>query len=139
MLNAAAGESEAVRIFGTDYPTPDGTCIRDYIHVEDLAEAHIQALRAEPRLSGCYNVGTGCGHSVREVIDTVRKVTGRAVPEIIADRRPEDPPELVADSRKIQGENFAFSPSAKSLRREMSIARYSPKFTGRTSPEAQGS
>ena len=102
MLNAAAGESEAVRIFGTDYPTPDGTCIRDYIHVEDLAEAHIQALRAEPRLSGCYNVGTGCGHSVREVIDTVRKVTGRAVPEIIADRRPEDPPELVADSRKIQ-------------------------------------
>ena len=102
VLNVAAGESAAVRIFGTDYPTPDGTCIRDYIHVEDLAEAHIQALRAEPRLSGCYNAGTGRGHSVREVIDTVRKVTGRTVPEIIADRRPGDPPELVADPRKIQ-------------------------------------
>ena len=102
VLNAAAGENAGVRIFGTDYPTPDGTCIRDYIHVEDLAEAHIQALGAAPRLSGCYNVGTGRGHSVREVIDTVRKVTGREVPEIIADRRPGDPPELVADSRKIQ-------------------------------------
>ncbi len=102
VLNAAAGESGAVRIFGTDYPTPDGTCIRDYIHVEDLAEAHIQALGAEPRLSGCYNVGTGRGHSVREVIEMVRKVTGRTVPETVADRRPGDPPELVADSRKIQ-------------------------------------
>ena len=102
VLNVAAGESEAIRIFGTDYPTPDGTCIRDYIHVEDLAEAHIQALHAEPRLSGCYNVGTGRGHSVREVIDTVRRVSGRAVPEIVTDRRPGDPPELVAGPGKIQ-------------------------------------
>ncbi len=102
VLDAAAGERESVQVFGTDYPTPDGTCIRDYIHVEDLAEAHIQALGAAPELSGCYNVGTGCGHSVREVIDTVRKVTGRDVPEIISDRRPGDPPELVADARKIQ-------------------------------------
>ena len=102
VLNAAARESEAIRILGTDYPTPDGTCIRDYIHVVDLAEAHIQALHADPGLSGCYNVGTGRGHSVREVIDTVRIVTGRDVPEIIADRRPGDPPELVADPTKIQ-------------------------------------
>ena len=102
VLNVAAGESEAVRILGNDYPTPDGTCIRDYIHVEDLAEAHIQALHADARLSGCYNVGTGRGHSVREVIDTVRRVTGRAVPEIVTDRRPGDPTELVADPGKIQ-------------------------------------
>ncbi len=97
VFRAAAGESEGIRVMGTDYPTPDGTCIRDYIHVLDLAEAHILALRAAPDLSGCYNLGTGKGDSVREVIDTVRRMTGRDVPEIVAPRRPGDPPELVAD------------------------------------------
>ncbi len=97
VFRAAAGESEGIRVMGTDYPTPDGTCIRDYIHVLDLAEAHILALRAAPDLSGCYNLGTGKGDSVREVIDTVRRVTGRDVSEIVAARRPGDPPELVAD------------------------------------------
>ncbi len=99
VLRAAAGESEGIRVMGTDYPTPDGTCIRDYIHVEDLAAAHILALRAAPDLSGCYNLGTGKGDSVREVIDTARRVTGRDIPEIVALRRPGDPSELVADPR----------------------------------------
>jgi len=102
VLEAAAGERGGVRVFGTDYPTPDGTCIRDYIHVEDLAEAHIAALEAPPERSGCYNVGTGRGHSVREVIDTVRRVSGRDVEVIPAERRPGDPPELVADVSKIR-------------------------------------
>ena len=97
VFRAAAGESEGIRVMGTDYPTPDGTCVRDYIHVEDLASAHILALRAAPDLSGCYNLGTGKGDSVREVIDTARRVTGRDIPEIVALRRPGDPPELVAD------------------------------------------
>ena len=99
VFRAATGESEGIQVMGADYPTPDGTCIRDYIHVEDLAAAHILALRAPPELAGCYNLGTGKGDSVREVIDTVRRVTGRDIPEIVAPRRPGDPPELVADPR----------------------------------------
>ena len=100
VLRAAAGESSDIRVFGADYPTPDGTCIRDYIHVEDLADAHILALRAAPEFAGCYNLGTGRGASVREVIDTARRVTGREIPEMICPRRPGDPPELVADPRR---------------------------------------
>ena len=99
VFRAATGESEGIQVMGADYPTPDGTCIRDYIHVEDLAAAHILALRAPPELAGCYNLGTGKGDSVRQVIDTVRRVTGRDIPEIVAPRRPGDPPELVADPR----------------------------------------
>ena len=102
VLQAAAGEREAIQILGDDYPTPDGTCIRDYIHVEDLAGAHIAALNAAPELSGCYNLGTGRGHSVREVIDTARRVTGRDIPAQVAPRRPGDPPELVADPSLIR-------------------------------------
>ena len=101
-LQAAAGEREGIHVFGDDYPTPDGTCLRDYIHVEDLADAHIRTLDAPAELSGGYNVGTGRGHSVREVIDTVRRVTGRPVQEILAGRREGDPAELVADPSKIQ-------------------------------------
>ena len=101
VLRAAAGESEGIQVMGTDYPTPDGTCIRDYIHVEDLAAAHILALRAAPESAGCYNLGTGKGDSVREVIDTARRVTGREIPEIVGPRRPGDPPELVADPRLV--------------------------------------
>jgi UDP-glucose 4-epimerase len=102
VLEVAAGEREAIHVLGEDYPTPDGTCIRDYIHVEDLAEAHILTLDADPNLSGCYNVGTGSGHSVREVIETAHRVTGRDIKQIAAERRPGDAPSLVADVRKIR-------------------------------------
>jgi UDP-glucose 4-epimerase len=102
ILEAAAGERESIRVYGSDYPTPDGTCIRDYIHVLDLADAHIAVLEAPEELSGCYNAGTGRGHSVREVIDTVRRVTGREVNELASPRRPGDAPMLVADPAKIQ-------------------------------------
>jgi len=109
VLNVAAGQVDHVRILGDDYPTPDGTCIRDYIHVLDLASAHILALDAPPELSGPYNLGTGKGDSVRAVIDTARRVTGRDIEEVVAPRRPGDPPELVADSTRIQ-EKLGWAP-----------------------------
>jgi UDP-glucose-4-epimerase GalE len=94
----------AVTLFGDDYPTPDGTCIRDYIHVSDLAEAHIVAI--EHLLGGgkpdVFNVGTGAGQSVKQVLAAVEKVTGKKVPHTIGPRREGDPPSLVADSRKLQ-------------------------------------
>ena len=102
ILQVAAGEREAINVYGADYPTPDGTCVRDYIHVLDLADAHIATLEAPGELSGCYNAGTGRGNSVREVIDTVRRVTGREIREITAPRRPGDAAELVADPTRIQ-------------------------------------
>jgi UDP-glucose 4-epimerase len=102
VLQAAAGERDAIKVYGSDYPTPDGTCVRDYIHVLDLADAHIATLDAPDELSGCYNAGTGRGNSVREVIDTVRRVTGREVREVAAPRRPGDAPELVADPALIR-------------------------------------
>ena len=101
VLNAAGG-NEGVRVFGSDYATPDGTCVRDYVHVIDLADAHILALEAAPALSGCYNVGTGRGTSVREVIDLASRVTGKPIREIPVERRAGDPAELVADATKIQ-------------------------------------
>ena len=109
VLDVAAGGRDHVKILGSDYPTPDGTCIRDYVHVLDLADAHIAALSASPELSGGYNVGVGRGDSVREVIETARRVTGREIREVIAPRRPGDPPELVADPRKIQA-NLGWKP-----------------------------
>lgn len=101
VLRAAAGEAESVPVLGDDYPTPDGTCIRDYIHVEDLAEAHILALEATPEKAGPYNVATGRGYSVREVIKAAERATGRTIHESVRPRRPGDPPELVADASKI--------------------------------------
>ncbi len=102
----AALDGISVPVFGTDYPTPDGTCIRDYIHVTDLAHAHILALKKldQEKVSGIYNLGNGNGFSVREVIETVRKVTGREVSAIDSVRRPGDPARLVASSRKIREE-----------------------------------
>jgi UDP-glucose 4-epimerase len=104
LLLRAVKTGAPVTIFGDDYPTPDGTCIRDYIHVLDLAEAHIVAL--ESLLAGGasdhFNVGTGAGHSIREVIATVEEVTGQRVPFVIGLRREGDPPALVADSGKLQ-------------------------------------
>jgi UDP-glucose 4-epimerase len=105
VLQVALDQRSDVRIFGTDYPTPDGTCIRDYIHLADLVSAHLLALEAlEPESQMIYNVGNGSGYSVREVVDTARKVTGHALPAVETDRREGDPPRLVASSEKIRAE-----------------------------------
>lgn len=98
-LQVAQGQRPALQVFGTDYPTRDGTCVRDFIHVCDLADAHLAALDAiEPGQFRAFNLGNGNGFSVREVIDRVAAVTGREVPWTAAPRRPGDPPELVADA-----------------------------------------
>jgi UDP-glucose 4-epimerase len=105
VLHAAAGRLPHVTVFGTDYPTPDGTCVRDYIHVEDLARAHVLALGALTGrgISRVYNLGCGGhGYSVREVIDTAARVTQRRIPVEVAARRPGDPAVLVASSERIQ-------------------------------------
>jgi len=101
-LRAAAGVGPALQVFGSDYPTRDGTCVRDYIHVNDLASAHVRALEhlAAGKESFAVNVGTGAGASVREVISAVEKVTGKAVPHTLVPRRPGDPPALVANPAK---------------------------------------
>jgi UDP-glucose 4-epimerase len=99
------GELERVEIFGTDYPTPDGTAIRDYIHVEDLAEAHVLALEGgAPGEHRILNLGSGTGYSVREVIDTAREVTEVDIPVHESERRAGDPPQLVAANDKIRAE-----------------------------------
>ncbi len=103
VLQAAAGKRPHISIFGTDYPTPDGTCIRDYIHVEDLAEAHLLAVEGtRPGVFEAYNVGTGNGTSVRELIAAACEVTGVDIPTREEGRRPGDPPALYADPAKIQ-------------------------------------
>jgi UDP-glucose 4-epimerase len=104
-LQAAAGKRSHVEIYGEDYPTPDGTCVRDYIHVVDLARAHIQALEALSQGSRIYNLGCGgAGYSVRDVIDTARRVTGKEIPIRFGPRRAGDPAILVASSDKIKRE-----------------------------------
>ena len=98
VLQVALGQREYAEIFGTDYPTPDGTCIRDYIHVDDLATAHLAALeKLEPRMELKLNLGTGHGVSVQQVIDVCREVTGHPIPARASARRAGDPPQLVAD------------------------------------------
>ena len=105
VLQAALGRREKVTVFGTDYPTADGTCIRDYIHVEDLCDAHVVAMNAlEPGDARFYNLGIGRGYSVREVIESAKRVTGIEIPLEYGDRRPGDPAELYADAGKIQRE-----------------------------------
>lgn len=98
VLKVALGQAKQCEIFGTDYPTPDGTCIRDYIHNVDLAQAHILGLA--PGKSGFYNLGNGDGYSVRQVISTCEKITGVKIPAIEKPRRPGDPPRLVASAEK---------------------------------------
>jgi UDP-glucose-4-epimerase GalE len=105
VLQVALGQRPAIDVFGTDYPTPDGTCIRDYIHVDDLAEAHLLALeRLTPGQGLKYNLGIGRGYSVREVVQAAEEVTGKKIAVREAPRRPGDPPALVASSEKIQRE-----------------------------------
>lgn len=105
ILQTALGQREKVVVFGTDYPTPDGTCVRDYIHVEDLCEAHITAMHAlRPGDARFYNLGIGKGYSVKEVIDSVERVTGKKVPVEYGPRRPGDPAALYANAEKIRTE-----------------------------------
>lgn len=104
VLKTALGQLPYIRIFGGDYPTKDGTCIRDYIHVIDLAQAHILALEALNRGSRTYNLGNGSGFSVKDVIETARRITGARIPEVIEARRPGDPAILIASSDKIRRE-----------------------------------
>ncbi len=112
VLKVALGQRPSLEIYGTDYETPDGTCIRDYIHIVDLAHAHILALGATA--SGFYNLGTGGGSSVREVIAACRKMTGRKIDTIEKPRRPGDPPRLIASSEKIKKE-LGWQPQFQSL------------------------
>ncbi len=115
ILDVALGRRDQIKIFGTDYPTKDGTCVRDYIHVGDLAQAHLLALQAlehTPRL--IYNIGNGQGFTVREVIDSVARVTGRTIPVDEQPRRPGDPAVLVAGSEKIKQE-LGWSPQHAQL------------------------
>lgn len=106
VLKTALGVREHIQLYGTDYPTPDGTCIRDYIHVADLSQAHLLALEALAggKESTIYNLGNGQGYSNKEVIETARRVTGKEIKVIDAPRRPGDPAVLVASSAKIQAE-----------------------------------
>lgn len=98
VLSVALGQRDRVRIFGDDYDTPDGTCIRDYIHIVDLAQAHIRAL--PDKITGAFNLGNGDGYSVKEVIEAAREITGHAIPAEAGPRRPGDPPRLVAAADK---------------------------------------
>jgi len=104
ILDAALGKREDIKIFGTDYPTPDGTCIRDYIHVTDLAEAHVLALKylIDGGTSDCFNLGNSTGFSVKEVINVAKKITGVDFKVVEVERRVGDPPVLVADSKKAR-------------------------------------
>jgi len=113
VLKVALGQRESVDILGTDYPTPDGTCIRDYIHVVDLAQAHILALQTEG--SERYNLGTGGGTSVKEVIAACREITGKEIPALEKPRRAGDPPRLVAASDKVKA-GLGWKPKYQDIR-----------------------
>ena len=105
VLQAAAGKRPYIELFGEDYPTPDGTCVRDYVHVIDLADAHILALQAlEQRESMIYNLGSGHGFSNKQVVEVARQVTGKDIPLKIGPRRPGDPATLVASNERIRAE-----------------------------------
>jgi UDP-glucose 4-epimerase len=115
VLQVALGQREHVVIFGDDYPTRDGTCVRDYIHVTDLAQAHILSLRALDKGSRTYNLGNGQGFTVKEVIETARKVTGHPIPAVVGPRRSGDPAVLIASSSKIR-RDLGWEPQFPELR-----------------------
>jgi UDP-glucose 4-epimerase len=129
LLLRAVATGTPITIFGQDYPTPDGTCIRDYIHVDDLAQAHILALEhlRNGGASRRFNVGTGAGHSVMEVVRAVEEVTGRKVPYTIGPRREGDPPALVAGSERLRSE-LAWKPQYTELR---TIVEHAWRFANR--------
>lgn len=105
VLQVALGKRPEIAVFGDDYPTPDGTCVRDYVHITDMARAHIQALiQAEDRAGRAYNLGIGRGFSVREIVEAARRVTGHPIPSVVKDRRPGDPPVLLADAQRARDE-----------------------------------
>jgi UDP-arabinose 4-epimerase len=116
VLDVAAGRRESITVFGDDYETEDGTCVRDYIHVSDLADAHVLALRALERGadSTAYNLGNGQGFSVRQVIETARRITGRDIPAVTGQRRPGDPPRLIGNADRISG-SLGWSPQFPDL------------------------
>ncbi len=116
VLQVATGERENIRIFGTDYPTTDGSCLRDYVHVSDLAQAHLLALQSLMTTGGnaIYNLGNSKGYSVHEVIDVTRQITRHPIPTVTAARRPGDPAILIADSTKIRRE-LGWRPHYESL------------------------
>jgi len=124
VLRVAAGEANHVQIYGQDYPTPDGTCIRDFVHVRDLANAHLLALEAtgegDPSLE-VYNLGSAAGFSVREVVEAARKITGRSIPARALKRRTGDPPVLVASSRRARRE-LGWAPRHSSLEKMLTDA-----------------
>lgn len=113
VLRVALGQKESVEIYGTDYPTPDGSCIRDYIHIIDLAQAHLLALKAAQ--SAFYNLGTGGGTSVKEIIDCCKAVTGREIKAVEKPRRAGDPPRLIAGSDKVRQE-LGWAPKFQDIR-----------------------
>ncbi len=116
VLQVALGQRPNIAVFGDDYPTPDGTCLRDYIHIDDLGAAHVTALeRLAPGVEMRCNLGTGRGYSVSEVINVCREVTGHAIPTLIGPRRPGDPPELVANAGRARAE-LGWTPRYSDLR-----------------------
>ena len=138
-FEAIRGKRKALEIFGTDYPTPDGTCIRDYIHVNDLAEAHVLGLEyLEKGDSTVMNLGTGRGYSVKEVISAIEQISGKKVPHTQSARRPGDPASLVADPgprreiTKLEGKPFAGT--NRGYRLEMVGEDWSLKQQGATDP-----
>ncbi|WP_328937858.1 UDP-glucose 4-epimerase GalE [Streptomyces tauricus] len=135
VLQVAQGRREAISVYGDDYPTPDGTCLRDYIHVADLAEAHLLAVAAaQPGEHLICNLGNGNGFSVREVIETVRKVTGHPIPEVAAPRRAGDPAVLVASAATAR-ERLGWNPSRADL---AGIVADAWEFAQRNDVKAEG-
>jgi len=104
VLEVPLGRRKELKVYGNDYPTPDGTCIRDYVHIDDLASAHLLAIeRTSPESAEVFNIGTGVGQSVLEIIQACERVTGQKIPYQVVARRPGDPPRLVADPKKLKG------------------------------------
>jgi UDP-glucose-4-epimerase GalE len=141
VLDAAAGKRPNITIYGTDYDTADGTCIRDYVHVTDLADAHVLALSALVGKcdSSKYNIGTGHGFSVRDVIRTANAVTERSIPVKPGDRRPGDPPQLVADAKGAKAE-LGWDPQYGDLKQIIAMAwnwtlKRQPKLNAQASSE----
>jgi UDP-glucose 4-epimerase len=122
VLQVALGQRESIKVFGSDYPTPDGSCIRDYIHVEDLAEAHLRAVEGcTPGKFEAYNVGTGQGNSVFEIIAAARDVTGHPIPAVVTERRPGDPPALYANPDRLR-QRYGWEPRYRDVRETIATA-----------------